>query len=60
VIPTSLDVDNVAKALLDGCNGVLWSDDSQIYDVWMRKQFSATPGLWVTVVRTPVPTKAPK
>ena len=24
------DLDNVAKSILDGCNGVLWDDDAQV------------------------------
>ena len=27
------DVDNLAKAVLDACNGVLWLDDSQIIEL---------------------------
>ncbi len=25
-----LDVDNVAKSVLDGCNGVVWDDDARV------------------------------
>jgi Holliday junction resolvase RusA-like endonuclease len=24
------DLDNIAKSILDGCNGVLWDDDAQV------------------------------
>ena len=24
------DLDNIAKSILDGCNGVLWADDAQV------------------------------
>lgn len=27
------DIDNVAKAILDGCNRVTWNDDSQVDDL---------------------------
>jgi Holliday junction resolvase RusA-like endonuclease len=27
------DVDNVAKAILDACNGVLWRDDSAVHEI---------------------------
>ena len=27
------DVDNLVKAVLDACNGVLWTDDSQIVEL---------------------------
>ena len=31
------DIDNLAKGILDACNGVLWKDDSQIVDLHIRK-----------------------
>lgn len=43
------DADNVAKALGDGCNGVVWADDSQIVDLRVQKRFGEVPGLHVTV-----------
>lgn len=27
------DVDNYAKSILDGCNGVIWVDDTQVVDL---------------------------
>lgn len=27
------DCDNIAKSLLDACNGILWTDDSQVDDL---------------------------
>ncbi len=27
------DADNIAKAVLDGCNGVLWDDDRQVVEL---------------------------
>jgi hypothetical protein len=44
---TSLDVDNIAKSLLDGLKGVLFRDDQQVSELLIRKtQLSA--GLPVT------------
>lgn len=31
------DVDNLAKGILDACNGILWRDDSQIVDLHIVK-----------------------
>ena len=31
------DVDNIAKSVLDGLNGVLWADDHQVAEVTSRK-----------------------
>jgi Holliday junction resolvase RusA-like endonuclease len=58
VLPTSKpDVDNVVKAIFDGCNGVLWRDDVLVVDTRIRKRFSATPCVRVEVwsMHEPVP-----
>lgn len=34
------DVDNYAKAILDSLNGKLWVDDSQIYSLYVTKQWA--------------------
>ncbi len=31
------DLDNVVKAIKDGCNGVAWKDDSQVVSLSARK-----------------------
>lgn len=31
------DCDNLAKGILDACNGVIWKDDSQIVDLHVAK-----------------------
>jgi len=50
VLPTSKpDVDNVVKAIFDGCNGVLWRDDVLVVDTRIRKRYSATPCVRVEV-----------
>lgn len=44
------DGDNIAKAVGDGCNGVVWRDDSQVVDWRVRKVYGETPGLSVSVL----------
>jgi Holliday junction resolvase RusA-like endonuclease len=47
---TKPDIDNVVKAVLDGCNGALWRDDVQVVDLRrVRKRYSLTPGVTVDV-----------
>ena len=41
------DADNVLKAVGDGCNGIVWKDDSQIASVSVMKRYGETPGLYV-------------
>lgn len=43
------DVDNIAKAILDGINGSLLADDSQVWTVVAAKIYSETPGVDVGV-----------
>lgn len=43
------DADNVAKAVLDACNGVVFRDDSQIVMLTATKGFSETPGVRVVI-----------
>lgn len=50
IIPTTKpDADNVLKAVLDGCNGIVFRDDAQCADVYMRKRYAETPGVRVRV-----------
>ena len=43
------DADNVAKAVLDACNGVVFRDDSQIVMLTATKGFSEAPGVRVVI-----------
>ena len=43
------DADNVAKAVLDACNGVVFRDDSQIVILIATKAFSEEPGVRVVI-----------
>lgn len=48
---TKPDADNLMK-VLDALNQVVWRDDSQIVDGFVRKLYSETPGLIVTIEPT--------
>lgn len=37
--PKKPDIDNIIKAVLDGCNGVVFLDDAQVHAVNARKQY---------------------
>jgi Holliday junction resolvase RusA-like endonuclease len=41
------DLDNYEKAVTDGCNGVVFCDDSQICDVIKSKRYGASPRVHV-------------
>ena len=50
ILPTTKpDVDNVVKAIFDGCNGVVWRDDVQCVSLALTKRYSANPQVHVTV-----------
>lgn len=44
------DVDNLAKAVLDAMNGVLWKDDSQVFRLVTEKVYTEEPFVRLTVV----------
>lgn len=46
---TKPDLDNVAKAVLDGMNGVVFEDDKQIVGMTVTKHYSDTPRVEVVV-----------
>lgn len=43
------DSDNTLKAVGDGCNGIVWKDDSQISCAKITKQYGDRPGLDILV-----------
>lgn len=43
------DLDNLAKAVLDAGNGVIWRDDSLVTTLVIRKRWDAHPGLSLAV-----------
>lgn len=46
------DIDNLGK-IIDGLNGVVWADDSQITDLHIYKRYSYKPRLVVDVTHDP-------
>lgn len=51
--PTPMgDIDNYAKAVLDAANGILFTDDRLIDNLTLRKQYSKTPGITLTIKLT--------
>ena len=45
------DTDNIAKAILDALNGIAYHDDSQIFNLTVRKRYAESPRAEVTIVR---------
>jgi len=45
------DLDNIAKIVADSGNRVLWSDDSRITELHVRRRYAAEPGITVEVCR---------
>ena len=43
------DCDNLAKGILDACNGVIWKDDSQIVDLHVKKAVADSPQIMLVV-----------
>jgi Holliday junction resolvase RusA-like endonuclease len=43
------DIDNLAKAVLDAGNGVIWRDDSQVTDLCARKRWAEIDGVWLDI-----------
>lgn len=48
------DVDNIAKLVLDGLNGVAYKDDAQVTDVICRKRYSLEDYEYIEVCVSPV------
>lgn len=46
---TRPDADNYAKAALDGCNAIIFRDDSLVTDLIVRKRYSERPRLVITI-----------
>lgn len=47
IVPTGRvgDTDNYLKTVLDACNGVIYADDSQVYNVTATKWYGEEPGM---------------
>ena len=37
--PSKPDIDNIIKAILDGCNKVIYNDDAQVHSIRARKLY---------------------
>ncbi|MEB7453251.1 RusA family crossover junction endodeoxyribonuclease [Lysinibacillus sphaericus] len=46
---TKPEADNLIKGIKDGCNKVIWHDDSQIVEMNVRKFYSEQPRAEVTI-----------
>lgn len=46
---TKPDADNIAKCILDACNGIAYEDDKQVCDLVVRKRYAEIPGVVVTL-----------
>ena len=52
VVPTKKpDCDNIAKAVLDGLNGVAFQDDSQVTLLYIQKTYSLRPRVEVQIMQ---------
>lgn len=48
--PTAgMDIDNAAKSLLDGCNGIVYKDDAQVVRLLVVKMYAIEPGCSVRI-----------
>lgn len=44
------DLDNIAKVIKDGLNGVVWADDDQVVRLLAQKRYGHDPHVSVTVI----------
>ena len=52
VLPvTKPDADNYLKGVKDALKGIIWKDDSQVVDAFVRKRYSARPRIEVKIVQ---------
>ena len=49
-MPTRPDVDNIIKAVLDGCNGIIYKDDRFVYDVRCIRRYDDGKGPRLDVI----------
>lgn len=50
ILPTAKpDLDNLAKLVLDACNGVLFTDDSYVVEMVLSKRYSLEPSIVIEV-----------
>lgn len=46
---TKPDADNYLKGVKDALKGVIWKDDSQVVDAFVRKRYSSRPRIEVKI-----------
>ena len=46
----NIDIDNVAKSVLDGLNGIVWLDDKQVVELSIRKYWSKEERIEVELI----------
>lgn len=49
IAPGKPDLDNVAKAVIDGCNGVAYLDDAQVVGIFATKRYDEEEGVRVQI-----------
>ena len=49
IAPAVVDLDNVAKAIMDGLNGVAWVDDKSVSELIVIKRFATEPRAEVSI-----------
>lgn len=47
------DIDNLAKAVLDGLNGIAYNDDNQIVELKLQKKYGENPRTVVFITEIP-------
>jgi Holliday junction resolvase RusA-like endonuclease len=45
------DIDNMAKAIFDAANKIVWQDDNQVCSLRITKEYSETPGIFMEVMK---------
>ena len=43
------DVDNIAKAVLDALNGVIWVDDKQVVELTVKKYYGTSNEIQIEI-----------
>ena len=49
IAPAKVDLDNVAKAILDGLNGIAWRDDKSVSELVVSKRFGTQSHVTIKV-----------
>lgn len=52
-VTTKPDADNILKAIADALNGIVYTDDKQVVDTFVRKRYGDQPRVEITVQEMP-------